>query len=113
MDAHLETFLDARQAYAGEKDSYKSFKNALAEGDVEAAQAAREKVLENLAAPMRLQLDLMITATGELTAEQRKRIAEEYPMLFTRPWVRMAMSKAGGRPGVGRPGNKARGKGDG
>jgi Spy/CpxP family protein refolding chaperone len=110
MDAHLEAYLDQRRVYAQDKDVYQSFAAALEKGDAEAAGVAREQVLENLAAPMRIQLDLMITATAELTAEQRKIIASEHPLLFKRPWVRMATT--GARGGfAGRQGRKGGGGG--
>ena len=110
MDGHLQAYLDARQVYASERDAYQAFKKALGRGDMEAAENAREEILENLEAPMRLQLDLMITATGELTAEQRKQVASDYPKLFSRPWVRFTASRSG-RPGSDRPSAKAGGGG--
>ena len=110
MDAHLEAYLDARRVYATEKEAYQDFKDALGSGDMEAAENAREKILKNLDAPMRLQLDLMITATGELTADQRKQVASDYPKLFTRPWVRFTPSRSG-RPASDRPSARAGGGG--
>lgn len=97
MDAVLEANIAGRR---GQIEPYVETRRALAEavaaGDWKGAEAARDRLAELAAATSRSESDLVVAVGKLMSAEQRKKLQEEFPMMFARPWIRGGVGLGGG-----------------
>lgn len=97
MDAVLEENVAGRR---GQMEPYvearRELGDALAAGDWKGAEAARGRLAELAAATSRSESDLLLAVAKLMSAEQRKKVQEEYPMIFSRPWIRGGVGMGGG-----------------
>jgi len=73
-----------------QKKAFEDLGQALTSADLSKASAQRDEVAKMASINTNRQIDMMIQVVGHLTAEQRALIAEKYPKLMTRLWVRSA-----------------------
>lgn len=96
MDELLTNFLEAREAAVErQKAAFEVFGSALAAGDSMRAEKAGESVKEAMAAPLGLQVDMMMNVVDLLNDEQRLKLDTLYPRLLSHMWIRSANPRSG------------------
>lgn len=73
-----------------QKQAFEALGQALTSADLSKAATQRDEVTKMATVNTNRQIDMMIQVVGHLSAEQRALIAEKYPKLMTRLWVRSA-----------------------
>ena len=103
MDALMLRFLESRaEAIENQKEAFRAFGEALAEGEPATIRQRGEAVSQAMATPQNGQVELMIAVTALLTDKQRRELTTRYPKLLSGLWIRSGqgsrlMRGAGGR----------------
>lgn len=103
MNGALEEHLEARRekGRAQQKVRRELFE-AAQKGDFEAAEAMQDRFASAAAELARVEGELVVGVLRLMTAEQRGKLAEEFPVILRRPWLFGGAGGFGGGRGRGR-----------
>ncbi len=91
MDKILINYLqDQPKDVAAEKKAFKDLAKALTNEGREKTKVQRNKVIKTTSDSVKRQIDMMFDVVSVLTVEQKAAIAQEYPALMSRLWIRSA-----------------------
>ena len=104
LDALGRAYLEARRDRTGQRDALAAFSAALKQNDFEAARKHAQALADASAEPHLAQAEMMIDALKLLSAEQRGKIAANFPGLLEGPWMRTGANLRQRRGAPVRPG---------
>ncbi|MFC3193257.1 hypothetical protein ACFODZ_03270 [Marinicella sediminis] len=91
MDHDFVAYMQYHQDdHKNQKDAFDALGKVLSGVDLSKAGTQRDQVSQMAVININRQVDMMINVVGHLNEQQRAMIAEKYPKLLTRLWVRSA-----------------------
>ncbi len=91
MDHKLGDYLREFTSHAkDQKEAFAALGNALQAGNSELAEQQNSKLSQLTSTSVSRQVDIMIKVVAILTDEQRAIVAQKYPSLFSRLWLKSA-----------------------
>ena len=88
LDALGRAYLEARRDSTAQSDALAAFSTALKKNDFAAAREQAKVLAQASAQPHLAQAELMIDGLSVLSAEQREKLAANFPGLLEGPWMR-------------------------
>ena len=89
MDTLIRSHLEKQRNSTAMREAFAAFQETLEAGDWDGARKRAQGLADAAAEPVLSQAEMMIGALSLLSAEQRAKVASDYPGLMTGPWLRM------------------------
>ncbi len=89
MDTIGRAYLEGRRAArTGQSDAFARFSESLQQGDWSTANDRAKAMAEESGKPLLAQGEMMVEVLRLLSAEQRQKLAADFPGIFKGPWMR-------------------------
>lgn len=108
MDGHLRTYLEQRLVRTRETPRRDPFRQALQQGDLQAAAASLEIRSQRVAEASVAEGRMMLAVLAELEGEQLTGLREQFPRVLRARWMMLLSDEGRGRQGLGRRGQGGR-----